>query len=483
MDDLINFSNSELSAANHKPGAKTGQGLAGLVKREKNCADRLVLLQGQLSKKEGEVVKARADKKKSEDELKRTLDENKAYFEKADAFGQEITKLESLVAHDVERLLSQIKRPTSLIPGLMPLFEEFYDALDKAKLPETSSRQFFTDLAEEELCVCGRIIGEIEKYHILDQCGRYLEEDLAGAVNSLKSNISTVKSMEEDDYRPSLSTLRTNFQELNNARTDFEAHRASEIEKKGERALELQSEIIRFSALIEDLEADLTEFTRPRVDTDDDSTMSIPAINGIINELRVKIAEVNGTLDLKSRIDLLNKILMRAKGMARDAIRTDMVKMCNEKIKTVLKNDPISIEKINRAIVLRGQAEASMGQTLAVGYTFISLLLSRGAHKFPFLVDSPAGPLDEVVRTTVGKMVPELCSQFIALLITTERDFFVNAIESVVSSKDIKWFTFYRKTPGTMVEAGRAPAESTIMENSVLVPGRQYFNAFNLLEN
>ena len=47
---------------------------------------------------------------------------------------------------------------------------------------------------------------------------------------------------------------------------------------------------------------------------------------------------------------------------------------------------------------------------------------------FPLVVDSPAGPIDEGVRRRIGRLLPELCTQFVGFTINTERAGFVDAL-------------------------------------------------------
>ena len=104
--------------------------------------------------------------------------------------------------------------------------------------------------------------------------------------------------------------------------------------------------------------------------------------------------------------------------------------------------------------------------------------LHRGAHEFPLIVDSPAGPLDDQVRKEIGEMVPKLCEQFVAFTISTEREGFLPAIERSANG-DIQYLTLFRQTIGTAHLMKSLPKTGvTKTKNAVLVTDRDYFVNF-----
>ena len=108
-------------------------------------------------------------------------------------------------------------------------------------------------------------------------------------------------------------------------------------------------------------------------------------------------------------------------------------------------------------------------------------VLNRGKNEFPLIVDSPAGPLDAARRRVIGRLIPELCGQFVGLTISTEKLGFVDALEQ--TGAGINYTTIFRKTPGTETLVSHLPSTGvTQTENGVLVTGREYFNEFDLEE-
>ena len=163
-------------------------------------------------------------------------------------------------------------------------------------------------------------------------------------------------------------------------------------------------------------------------------------------------------------------------------LRVAIADECNQRLEKVLARDPIRIEKIDRSLKLRNQEGASVGQTLSVGYTFLTTLLSRGQHQFPLIVDSPANPLSMEVRREIAKLIPSLCKQFVAFTISSERAGFTDVIHTSSENKT-KFLTLFRRTAGTETLVQSLPASGvTKTPNAVLVEGKAYFDRFDLDE-
>ncbi|MGK7919482.1 MAG: hypothetical protein AB4080_05685, partial [Trichodesmium sp.] len=137
------------------------------------------------------------------------------------------------------------------------------------------------------------------------------------------------------------------------------------------------------------------------------------------------------------------------------------------------------IDKIENSLSLENQKEASMGQTLSVGYTFLMTLLNKGQHDFPLVVDSPANAIDATVRREIAKLIPQFCHQFIALTISTEREGFTDTLDN--KSDSTKFITVFRKTKGTEKLQQTLPSQGvTQTDNCFVVEGKEYFNKFDI---
>ena len=199
-------------------------------------------------------------------------------------------------------------------------------------------------------------------------------------------------------------------------------------------------------------------------------------------------AELTGTLDFKNRTDVLLRILDAARASAHCKLKDAAVVATNRRLEKVLVHSPLRIADITTNIRLASasgmaQAGASVGQTLAIGYVFLTTLLNGTAHQFPLVVDSPAGPMDADVRREVAPLVPQLCQQFIALTISTEREGFIDPLYEA-AGHDVKFLTAFRRTTGTERLVAALPGTGvTHSANGVLVEGRDYFLRFQLVDN
>jgi hypothetical protein len=77
-------------------------------------------------------------------------------------------------------------------------------------------------------------------------------------------------------------------------------------------------------------------------------------------------------------------------------------------------------------LYLKDRTGVSEGQKLSIAYAFLSTLFHESSHKIPFVVDTPAAPLDLEVRREVSKTIPSLFSQIVIFIISPERDGFAD---------------------------------------------------------
>ena len=132
-------------------------------------------------------------------------------------------------------------------------------------------------------------------------------------------------------------------------------------------------------------------------------------------------------------------------------------------------------------MILDGQEGGSAGETLAIAYAFLATLFHRADHQLPFVVDSPAGPIDLAVRPKIGELIPKLSGQFIAFTISSERDKFVEPLKRS-SNSEIQFVTLFRK--GTKALELGEPKDGTVLEtvDGLNVQGESFFNGFQIEE-
>ena len=120
-----------------------------------------------------------------------------------------------------------------------------------------------------------------------------------------------------------------------------------------------------------------------------------------------------------------------------------------------------------------------MGETLSVGYAFLSTLFNRAEqHQLPFLVDSPANPIDLEIRHKIGELVPRLSGQFIAFMISAERDKFLSGL--MRANLPVQFLTLFRK--GATLHESKAKSELSCRETAdgYVVVGEKFFHEFQV---
>ncbi|MGX5832448.1 hypothetical protein [Mesorhizobium sp. 43Arga] len=379
-----------------------------------------------------------------------------------------------------------LRMPLAVHKSFSESLVELRDNLDHLKLPENTSAQFFAELVQEPDCICGRPMSDVARDEILKRAKGYLDMEESGTINALKHDISMFVAAPGDE--PAYVLLEGVLKELTSARRQQrEADQtlralAKKLIDEGDELLKewqdtlgaLETELARCKQVLQEINAPSGEDT-------DEPIMSMKLVDKKLDEVGKDIAKLSETVDLRSKTDIIEAILKQAAGLARDEIRAELVQESNKRLSVILANDPLRIDRIDKSLHLANQSGASVGQKLSVGYTFLMSALNRGNNDFPLIVDSPANSIDEGVRRNIGKLIPELCTQFVGFTINTERAGFVQALEKVCD--DCLFLTVFRRTEGTKrLERTLPPVGVTKTDNAVLVNNRDYFMSFDLTD-
>ncbi len=384
-------------------------------------------------------------------------------------------------------LMQSVKLPNVLHPRLSSALQRLKGNLDRLKLPENTSAQFFEELLEEQNCICGREMTHESRAEIAKRAKQYLGADENGLINTMKGDIDKFTAAEDGPSRHErlLSDVRRLGEAVRERQAAEGALRAlvqKRIEQGDEQVGEWQNELQEKRQQFEDRESLLKAISSSGDEAEDtNATVSLSLLHKRLAEADRKISEITKTVELHQQTKLIQRIAKESKKVARDQIRSLVLADCNKMLRKVLSQDPLQLERIDDSLHLAHQSGASSGQTLSVGYTFLMTVLERGQNQFPLIVDSPANPLDAGRRREIGGLIPKLCSQFIGFTISTERLGFVSALES--TGAPIKYITLFRKTAGTTELVKHLPAKGVKQtSNAVMVEDRDYFNNFDLEE-
>ena len=354
--------------------------------------------------------------------------------------------------------------------------------LDRVKLPEAAAREFFEELCFEQECICGREINPEIVKTIKAKASQYLGSDDVSFLNALKTAIDEAVGKDPDIHRKNLNKhlelLTEKVGEVNSARTTVELlnSRASEIDP---RVKEAQDEIERLTGDLRE-----AEILREKYDSEEDNGQ-ISRIFGL-NILRKKLkdaeeylAEITGTLEVKQKTAILKSILDNAYNVATKKISTELVEDTNINLKRWLPNNDLEVDSIHGHLRLRGRTRGSAGENLSVAFGFLSTLFNRTSHSLPFIVDSPAGALDNSVRKKIGETIPKLTSQFVTFIISSERQKFINeGIERVTS--DIQYLTIFRKRLSNYLILAEKIEHTLVTKDGVIVDSKDFFEQFDL---
>ena len=402
---------------------------------------------------------------------------------------EEKTKLTKQIERTREELMLKMRQPQNVHQYFGAGLVNLKNNLDVLKLPDITSSTFFEELANSTTCVCGRQIGTKERQMIKQRAENYLDSEETATINLIKRDISkyvqesnvqtqgeqcSIYQNELSKYIEQLILVDTKIERLQKKLAD----QGDEELKRWTKELQIRQDGLRNQKeLLDEIKGGGNEAL------DISEQMSLSMLERWKNTYDKKVAEITGTLRLRQQTEIIKEMCDSATNIAREQIRDSVLKKCNTKLSQILSSDPLQLERIDKCLRLEGQIGGSVGQELSVGYAFLLTILQHGNNDFPLIVDSPAGSLDETRRKEIGNLIPEHCSQFITFLISTEREYFVNALEAAAkrSAIPIHYITAFRKSQGVQRLIDNLPVEiAQQTENSVIVPGREYFVRFSL---
>jgi DNA sulfur modification protein DndD len=448
-----------------------------------------------------EILRARIEAMKNEraevtkllDTTTRTLARNKLKFdealEKQREHGEkvheahlELAVAKSVVKSATEDSLRRMRDPYSLSGSLGAEMMHLKISLDRVKLPESTAREFFEELAQEDKCVCGRELNDEYRQSIRERAKHYLGSEDVAFLNALKSDVATAIGADsfahEKDLDSRIENLLLAIRKEDECQTAYNALEAEAVAADPS-LKEPKAEIERLEAEIKRLEAERQRYDSMDETAGDERTFGIKVLERRLEDAEQKLAEIAKTINLRRQRDILVRIMEGAFERARSGISQEVCNEANARIAEVMPDNAIRIQRIERCLVLEGQEGGSAGETLSVAYAFLATLFNRVEHQLPFVVDSPANPIDLRVRTKVAELIPKLTRQFVAFTISSERQSFVAPMEQS-SGKPVQFLTLFRRGPADLEKDARAQGVVEVTPDGILVSGREFFSNFHL---
>lgn len=453
LDEILAMNMNILTEIQNAEGGSTGTrgSLSNLRSRQKKVRDHIASLEKKQKQLNGDI--ARFSQEKIEKEKQRQeLDKNyEALNKEKNEVIAEQEKNRGNVDVKITEIVSLVKTPYLVSEGLCNRMYEFGDAMKKLKLPKSSSKDFFTELAYAEKCVCDRCIGEKERDAILKNAERYLGSDHQAVLNNIKSVLMG------STYDERLVAAFEELGKLQEQKTRLNA-RFADVEDKlikagGPQVEQLQSEI---EILIGQISSAQTQLKIIESKDEDDETLTeennLHKARRADAEYEVKIASTTKTNAALRKKNVVQDLVNEIKTQATAALKEEIIKKANDKISRVIKDDYIEIESIDGYIKLKDREGASDGQTLSIGYCFLGTLFEEAELEFPFVIDSPTGKMDFDKRQAVADIIPVVFNQMIAFVQSAEVKCFADRFYkntdtqylTIVASKDTEEIAIHK---------------------------------------
>jgi len=360
---------------------------------------------------------------------------------------------------------SQFPRPQALHSAIAARLAHCYDQIDAAKLPGPSSKVWFDWLAEQSECVCGRpLTDQIHRDTILNQRDRYLGDEQHGLINQIKG------ALKQGAAASSIAT--ETIEALDKATSDHRAAKQQLRAAQDRRIKAAGGNIDTLRSQEKQMEKELAHVQKTLANLDanegDSWKDSIPLCERETRNREEALNEAADTFETFQKVKLLQTVLDHVINRTVEKVRATIQERTNEKLAGVIHAESLTIDRIDRALQLSGSSrargEVSVGQSLAVAYAFLTSLFEHASYRLPFIVDSPAGPIDIETRKSVSKLLPQMFPQLIMFVQSGEREGFV---EAFYERSDVLYLTCWREPNGIRTIAGRDAFEAFHSENDL----------------
>lgn len=413
-----------------------------------------------------------------------SLPESRGAVEKATAAH---SKAEAEADASVKRLGVLSRNPAAISLILSSRLNALQSGLDRAKLPESTAKEFFVDLAEQDMCVCGRLIGSVERQHINDASHSYLASDAVHVLNRIKS-VARESLQLATQVHVSLETALADCFKLSDEKhlAYDELERARKLAASVDPQLEItRVEIERNKGSLAFLRRRISEYEVADSSAKDEDLLSLITLRSRLKEAE---AALSATTQAKDLVDKKNKILLILNDIvvsARARVTEETIASTNKLLELIIPLNDIRVDRIDSQLALRNLGGASMGETLLVAYAFLSSLLTASSGvSMPFIVDSPAGALGGNARREVAPVLPKMSEQLILFVLDKECADFLEPLESSVKSltnsvKAIQYITLFKKDHVKESDCPKDMTTITKCGRGVIVKGRDFFAKFS----
>ena len=198
-------------------GAKTEKGLKQAKSLLKAREERLANLKQTRDRLQDEISEHKSKIESLEAEREEIISKDRDTLEKYQEYQSEIKDLETTLRTDSVSLLDDMRVPSKLSPSFHEDFTTLLEHMEVIGLPKSTSKEFFSELAEQDTCICGRDLDEEHRKEVRENAEKFLSDEDVGVLNSLKSRLKNISEPVVLDKR--LDELRDARQELKQYKT------------------------------------------------------------------------------------------------------------------------------------------------------------------------------------------------------------------------------------------------------------------------
>ena len=196
-----------------------------------------------------------------------------------------VTKKLNLAKNDVNKRLVEIlevsRDPHRILEVFCTELVELKSHLDKLKLPRSTSKEFFYELAAEsnKECICGTELNEDKRNKIIEKSEEYLAEDDTGILNSIKTEIGQIANNKSsyyiDETRELIEKLNVAIRVRDDLDKEQKALEKSVLESGSTEIQEIKTMLDEVEGNLGQVEDKLDEMERSPLPGDDDDSNCI----------------------------------------------------------------------------------------------------------------------------------------------------------------------------------------------------------------
>lgn len=421
IDDMISEIDSLVKIKQESStGANTSRGIKIAATKMENRKRKWEELERKLNTNRKRYGNISNELKAYQTKYDAIIQEDGRFKERKDSLEQMMLEAQADLWQANSLTMVAVKEPYNIHQEFHIRLRDLVHNMQELKLPKSTAREFFKEIADGSKCICRRCIGPKERKAILENAEKYLGQEELIALNAIKGSLRDYKRTETLNIAiSSLQQAYERVQELNLEQRRLE----SEIAESGnEEVGDVQRQIEELSQEVEklDYEIKVMEAREDTILTGVDKDSNVYLAEKAYQEAKNVFLELSGTYEFTKKAEKMQKYLQEIKKRALTELKVKVIEKANDKISKIITDDEIVISNIDQHLVLDGRDGASEGQTLATAYAYIGSLFEYSHIDFPFVVDSPAAAMDLNVRREVADVIPELFGQLVVFVTSGE---------------------------------------------------------------